>query len=75
MQDIQLPQGMRKEFGSVGAVCSIKERSGPQNQRVHIVLKESLKKASPQNQKVQKVCPKDLRVRAPAAPVLTHSLL
>ena len=32
-------QGMRYEFGSVGAVCSIKESSGPQNQRVHIVLK------------------------------------
>ena len=32
-------QGMRQEFGSAGAVCSIKESSGPQNQRVHIVLK------------------------------------
>ena len=28
-------------FGSAGAVCSIKESSGPQNQRVHIVLKAS----------------------------------
>ena len=34
-------QGMRQEFGSAGAVCSIKESSGPQNQRVHIVLKAS----------------------------------
>ena len=34
-------QGMRYEFGSAGAVCSIKESSGPQNQQVHIVLKAS----------------------------------
>ena len=32
---------MRYEFGSAGAVCSIKESSGPQNQQVHIVLKAS----------------------------------
>ena len=30
---------MCEEFGSAGAVCSIKESSGPQNQRVHLVLK------------------------------------
>ena len=35
-------QGMRYEFGSAGAVCSIKESSGLQNQRVHIVLKASI---------------------------------
>ena len=34
-------QGMRQEFGSAGAVCSKKDISGPQNQRVHIVLKTS----------------------------------
>ena len=34
-------QGMRQEFGSVGAVCSIEESSGPQNLRVSIVLKAS----------------------------------
>ena len=28
-------QGMHQDFGSAGAVCSIKESSGPQNQRVH----------------------------------------
>ena len=50
----------------MGAVCSIKESSGPQNQRVHIVLKAS-KSAGAKG-------PKDLRVRAPTAPVLTHSL-
>ena len=44
-------QGMRKELGSVGAVCCIKENSEPQNQWVHIVLK-------PQNQWVQKVMSK-----------------
>ena len=32
---------MRYEFGSAGAVRSIKESSGPQNQRVHLVLKAS----------------------------------
>ena len=32
-------QGMHQDFGSAGAVCSIKESSGPQNQQVHIVLK------------------------------------
>ena len=32
-------QGMHQDFGSAGAVHSIKESSGPQNQRVHIVLK------------------------------------
>ena len=36
-----IKQGMRYEFGSAGAVCSIKESSGTQNQRVHIVLKAS----------------------------------
>ena len=34
-------QGMRQEFGSASAVSSIKESSGSQNQRVHIVLKAS----------------------------------
>ena len=34
-------QGMHYEFGSAGTGCSIKESSGPQNQRVHIVLKAS----------------------------------
>ena len=34
-----LKQGMGQEFRSVGAVCSMKESSGPQIQRVHIVLK------------------------------------
>ena len=34
-------QGMRYEFGSARAVRSIKESSGSQNQRVHIVLKAS----------------------------------
>ena len=28
-------------IGSAGAVCSIKESSGSQNQRVHVVLKAS----------------------------------
>ena len=32
---------MRWKFGSAGAVCSIKESSGHQNQWVHIVLKVS----------------------------------
>ena len=34
-------QGMHQEFGSVGAVCSIKESSGSKNQWVRIVLKTS----------------------------------
>ena len=32
---------MHYDFGSAGAVFSIKESSAPQNQRVHIVLKAS----------------------------------
>ena len=34
-------ESLGMEFGSAGAVCFIKESSGPQNQRVHIVLKAS----------------------------------
>ena len=34
-------QGIGCEFGSAGAVCSIKESSGLQNQRVHILIKAS----------------------------------
>ena len=56
-------QDMRYEFGSAGAFCSIKESSGPQNQRVHIVLKGS--KSAGVKGDVPKIC----------APVLTHSLL
>ena len=52
-------QGMRQEFGSAGAVCSIKESSGPQNQRVHIVLKAA-KSAGAKGD-----VSKDLPVRAP----------
>jgi hypothetical protein len=33
-------QGMREKFGSAGAVCSIKESSGPQNQRVQKVMSQ-----------------------------------
>ena len=48
-----------------GCRC-ILESFRSQNQQVHIVLEAS-------NQRVQKVM-SHLRVRAPAAPVLTHSL-
>ena len=64
-----LLQGMRLEFGSAGAVCSIEESSGPQNLWVSIVLKAS-------NSACVKgdTSPKDLQVRATTAPLLTHSL-
>ena len=41
-------------FGSAGAVCSIKESCGPQNQRVHIVLKAS--KSACAKGDVPKIC-------------------
>ena len=34
-------QGMRYDFGSVGAVCFLEETSGPPNPRVPIVLRTS----------------------------------
>ena len=45
---------MRWKFGSAGAVCSIKEISGPQNQRVHTVLKAS--KTAGASGGVPKIC-------------------
>ena len=47
-------QGMHLKFGSAGAVCSIKENSGPQNQQVHIVLKAS--KSAGANGDVPMIC-------------------
>ena len=49
-----ISKGMRYDFGSAGAICSIKESSGPQNQRVHIVLKAS--KSSGAKGDVLKIC-------------------
>ena len=60
-------QGMRSEFGSAGAVCSIKESSGTQNQRVHIVLKAS--KSVVAKGDVPKICG-----FAHPLHVLTHSM-
>ena len=45
---------MHEEFGFAGAVCSIKESSGPQNQWVHIVLKAS--KSAGAKGDVPKIC-------------------
>ena len=57
---------MHKEFGSAGAACSIEESSGPQNLRVHIIVLKAQKSEGAKG---------DLRVCAPAATKLTHTLV
>ena len=65
--------GMRQEFESAGAVCCIKESSGPQNQRVHIVLK-ALKSAGAKGD-VPKICTRCTRANAFPALEYTNVIL
>jgi hypothetical protein len=64
--------GYALEFGSAGAVCSIKESSGSQNQWLHLVLKAS--KSAGAKGDIPKICRFVHPLHEPAAPVLTHSL-